>query len=144
MYKCLILSFRRAKWKKVNSIILFLFIHRCLDTDERNRSTVQYLLDHPFIKPTINSSPHDSVSTVNNETKQVNHSLEEDSDNIIFLPQASYDLSLGHSRLHQEFDFQEFLGKGGFGNVIKVSDIISSSSSSLFSNKIIVILCIKV
>ena len=85
---------------------------------------MQYLLDHPFIKPTINSSPHDSVSTVNNETKPVNHSLEEDSDNVIFLPQASYDLSLGHSRLHQEFDFQEFLGKGGFGNVIKVGDIV--------------------
>ena len=31
------------------------------------------------------------------------------------------DINLGVSRLHSEFEFLAFLGKGGFGNVIKVS-----------------------
>ncbi len=90
-----------------------------MDTDERNRSTVQYLLEHPFIKPPINSSP-DGPSINNIDIKPAITSADADSNDMILGPPVSYDLSLGHSRLQQEFDFKEFLGKGGFGNVIKV------------------------
>ena len=104
---------------------LFFADCRCLDTDERNRSTVQNLLDHPFINPPINSTP-DGSSTTNNTEVAIKAALAtavvEDDSNDMALNNVllSHDFSKGHQRLCQEFEFMEFLGKGGFGNVIKV------------------------
>ncbi|XP_071485628.1 eIF-2-alpha kinase GCN2-like [Diadema antillarum] len=90
------------------------FLTRCIDIDERARATVQSLLDHPFIKPTVSSNP-DPVSIPSGDLK-----VQEEPAMLDFPGVPTSDIYLGVSRLQSEFEFLDFLGKGGFGNVIKV------------------------
>eukprot|EP00057_Strongylocentrotus_purpuratus_P031627 XP_785160.3 PREDICTED: eukaryotic translation initiation factor 2-alpha kinase 4 [Strongylocentrotus purpuratus] len=90
------------------------FLNRCIDIDERSRANVQSLLDHPFIKPTISDNP-DPPSVSSSESR-----AQEESSALDFPGVPTADINLGVSRLHSEFEFLAFLGKGGFGNVIKV------------------------
>ncbi|KAI8514989.1 Eukaryotic translation initiation factor 2 alpha kinase 4 [Branchiostoma belcheri] len=96
------------------------FISRCCETDERARWSTQQLLDHPFLKPTIT----DVLTQAENNQAPSNQGgpgvQEEDSPADTSGVDPS-DLSWqSRSRLHNEFEELEWLGKGGFGDVIKV------------------------
>eukprot|EP00058_Branchiostoma_floridae_P027964 XP_002613455.1 hypothetical protein BRAFLDRAFT_71943 [Branchiostoma floridae] len=98
------------------------FISRCCETDERARWSTQQLLDHPFLKPTV----ADVLTQADNNQAPSNQGgpgvQEEDSPADTSGVDPS-DLSWqSRSRLHNEFEELEWLGKGGFGDVIKVKN----------------------
>ncbi|XP_038072297.1 eIF-2-alpha kinase GCN2-like isoform X2 [Patiria miniata] len=98
-------------------------LNRCLDTDERNRSSASSLQDHPFIKPSISVSPE----TNSNLPNDLNSSGNEKEADVSIPEPKSYDIHLGHSRLRSEFEVLDFLGKGGFGSVTKVLNKLDGS-----------------
>ncbi|XP_022092964.1 eIF-2-alpha kinase GCN2-like isoform X2 [Acanthaster planci] len=102
-------------------------LQRCLDTDERNRSSAVSLLDHPFIKPSI--SP--SLETNSNLPSDVNSSGNDRETEVSIPEPQSYDVHLGHSRLRSEFEVLDFLGKGGFGSVTKVLNKLDGNAYAI-------------
>lgn len=91
------------------------FGFRCLVKDESERYTAAQLLNHSFFrKTTMHFSPKhvaEEVAMERNISPEMVHDL-----------LALSQLSNGQSRLNSEFEFLQHLGKGAFGDVIKVKD----------------------
>lgn len=79
--------------------------------EEKHRYTATQLLNHAFLKSPIENFPH--------RIKEV----EEDSvSNFLELSKNNSDPKIlsGQSRVKNEFEFLQHLGKGAYGDVIKV------------------------
>ncbi|XP_061166164.1 eIF-2-alpha kinase GCN2-like [Saccostrea echinata] len=90
------------------------FLNKCLIKDDKTRWSVHQLLDHSFIKTALPIS----LPISKPETQQEVHSQDDSSDEEQPLI-TPYEAS-GQSRLTNEFEILKSLGKGGFGDVIKV------------------------
>lgn len=100
------------------------FLTNCLKTDERHRMSASQLLSHSFITPVIMNSPssgkegiaNGGISSNNRAVSPIDQPVhEEPVPDFSFFPGVP-----GKSRLKCDFEELQFLGKGGFGNVIKV------------------------
>ena len=102
------------------------FLHSCLKEDERNRMSAAQLLEHSFITPAISSGLPNGKETVRNNGLTGNDgglSPVDQPEHEGPVPDFSFFSGVpGKSRVKCEFEELQFLGKGGFGNVIKVSD----------------------
>ena len=103
------------------------YCYSCLKTDERNRMSASQLLSHSFITPVIINSlssgkegiANGGISSNNRAVSPIDQPVhEEPVPDFSFFPGVP-----GKSRLKCDFEELQFLGKGGFGNVIKVCEI---------------------
>ncbi|XP_060076346.1 eIF-2-alpha kinase GCN2-like [Ylistrum balloti] len=103
------------------------FLTKCLLKDDRHRWAVHELLEHPFIKSSIPLTVHytqvkplDKPQTSGDGDNQKDEEEEEEEEKeqpFITAFEAS-----GQSRLTNEFEVLKSLGKGGFGDVLKVKN----------------------
>ncbi|XP_076299172.1 eukaryotic translation initiation factor 2 alpha kinase Gcn2 isoform X2 [Lasioglossum baleicum] len=92
------------------------FLHKCLINDERKRWSAEQLLQHTFIKAPLARAL--SPPKVPRREEQENREPEEtDADIRQYVPPLG-----GHSRITNEFEVLEWLGKGAFGDVLKVKN----------------------
>ncbi|XP_033124847.1 eIF-2-alpha kinase GCN2-like [Anneissia japonica] len=96
------------------------FLDRCLDLDEGTRWSAHHLRDHPFIHPPISAGVHVTRSNENNNQQSDNNV------NVNILNEGMQ-LRWGPSRLSNEFQIMDLLGKGGFGSVMKVKNKLDSN-----------------
>lgn len=90
------------------------FISKCLIDDERMRWSAEQLQQHSFIKIPLERDLLPLIS--NHDEKEKNLEPEEpDSDIQLYLPSLG-----GQSRIQNEFEVLKWLGKGAFGDVLKV------------------------
>ncbi|KAJ8309409.1 hypothetical protein KUTeg_014283 [Tegillarca granosa] len=102
------------------------FLDKCLLKDERQRWPVHQLLEHNFIKTPLQAISH-FVQPKNSKTKNKDNQLQQntnsesntDEEDQVELFITALEAS-GQSRLTSEFEILKSLGKGGFGDVIKV------------------------
>ncbi|CAL1531308.1 unnamed protein product [Lymnaea stagnalis] len=103
------------------------FLNKCLLRDERLRWTAAQLLEHSFIKESIPQNhllAGSKTTHLNSPGKELDDTNEENSDNKEE-EEFEYLCSLvasGQSRLASEFELLKVLGKGGFGDVLKVKN----------------------
>ena len=95
------------------------FLKRCLDKDERDRWTSCDLLEHKWIKQRIEKSPFRDRDR--NSCSSSSSPEPEEEPLIQAVPFTAIGGS-GQSRLHSEFSFISKIGKGGFGEVMKVEN----------------------
>ncbi|KAH9514286.1 Eukaryotic translation initiation factor 2 alpha kinase 4, partial [Bulinus truncatus] len=104
------------------------FLNKCLLRDERLRWTAAQLLEHGFIKEKLLLVPIVNVgeSTQNRSStaKDMDEASEDNSDT---KEEEEFEylnslVASGQSRLASEFELLRVLGKGGFGDVIKVKN----------------------
>ena len=103
--------------------------------DERDRWSAFQLLQHPFISPSVvdgalNGRPevaeNNGSASSNGQPLLVDEPEPEEP-----LPSFSFFSGVpGKSRIKSEFEERQFLGKGGFGNVIKVGFVEMLSEGS--------------
>lgn len=96
-----------------------------MKADERNRSSASQLLEHSFITPALsNGLPNGHQEAVRNNGIVGNDGpsfLVDQPEHEEPVPDFSFFSGVpGKSRVKCEFEELQFLGKGGFGNVIKV------------------------
>lgn len=92
------------------------FLSKCLINDERKRWSAEQLLQHSFIKAPLAHAL--SPPKIPRKDEQEDHEPEEpDTDIRQYVPPLS-----GHSRITNEFEILEWLGKGAFGDVLKVKN----------------------
>lgn len=91
----------------------------CLALDEDKRSTIVQLSKHPFISLKILNNPS-TTEQKSVRSKDEGSSGVDNTERQLFMPIFRDSLLQGKSRLLNEFDTLEWLGKGGFGSVIKV------------------------
>ncbi|XP_031826312.2 eukaryotic translation initiation factor 2 alpha kinase Gcn2 isoform X1 [Nomia melanderi] len=92
------------------------FLQKCLINDERKRWSAEQLLQHTFIKAPLARTL--SPPKIPRREEQENHEPEEtDADIRQYVPPLG-----GHSRITNEFEVLEWLGKGAFGDVLKVKN----------------------
>ncbi|CAG9128250.1 unnamed protein product [Plutella xylostella] len=91
------------------------FFSRCLTEDEQLQWSAEQLLNHGFLKdapaPQPSSKQHDD-----------GYSGSEDEDKLLVQSFVQSLPSSGHSRLSAEFEVLKWLGKGAFGDVLKVKN----------------------
>ncbi|XP_078042063.1 eukaryotic translation initiation factor 2 alpha kinase Gcn2 isoform X2 [Augochlora pura] len=92
------------------------FLQKCLINDERKRWSAEQLLQHTFIKAPLARalSPPKMPRREEQENQEPDES---DADIRQFVPPLG-----GHSRITNEFEVLEWLGKGAFGDVLKVKN----------------------
>ncbi|XP_076173712.1 eukaryotic translation initiation factor 2 alpha kinase Gcn2 isoform X2 [Ptiloglossa arizonensis] len=92
------------------------FLLKCLHNDERKRYSAEELLEHTFIKEPLARALSPPKIPRRDEQK---HCEPEETDTDIrqYVPPLS-----GHSRITNEFEVLEWLGKGAFGDVLKVKN----------------------
>ena len=97
-------------------ILLRDFIHKCIGSDlDGNRLNIEDLLSHTFLKTPLPREIQDHEESQEEEPRQtaVSHAVPTMNSN-------------GHpafpSRLLSEFETLQFLGSGGFGDVLKVKN----------------------
>uniref|UniRef100_A0A6P7FHC6 non-specific serine/threonine protein kinase n=1 Tax=Diabrotica virgifera virgifera TaxID=50390 RepID=A0A6P7FHC6_DIAVI len=91
------------------------FLTRCLAKEESDRFTASQLLNHSFFnRPIVNFSPKDANEVIETERNYSPENIQAD------LQILSQNLSNGQSRINNEFEFLQHLGKGAYGDVIKV------------------------
>ncbi|XP_076664600.1 eukaryotic translation initiation factor 2 alpha kinase Gcn2 isoform X2 [Andrena cerasifolii] len=94
------------------------FLLQCLVNDERKRWSAEQLLQHTFIKAPLARAL--SPPKIPRKDEQDNRETEETDTDI-----RRYVQSLGgHSRITNEFEVLEWLGKGAFGDVLKVKNTL--------------------
>ncbi|CAB3382831.1 Hypothetical predicted protein [Cloeon dipterum] len=91
------------------------FLLRCLDRNEQDRWSSDKLLSHPFVNSSIDRQLSPKKQTKISESDD-ELSDEAANDTKIDLP----DVSKGSSRVYSEFEVLKWLGKGAFGDVLKV------------------------
>lgn len=97
-------------------IQLLFFYVRCLAEEENDRYTATQLLSHSFFhKPLITFSPkhaNEEIELQSNISPEINQTDLQD---------LSNSLTNSQSRINNEFEFLQHLGKGAYGDVIKVT-----------------------
>ncbi|TRY62517.1 hypothetical protein TCAL_00386 [Tigriopus californicus] len=106
------------------------FLKKCLNKNEHDRWSSAQLLDHPWIKQRIERTPlktplKQNALQARNETKKLNETLDSNSEQDQENEEGSVafpfmNVGSGQSRLQLEFEFICYIGKGGFGEVMKV------------------------
>jgi translation initiation factor 2-alpha kinase 4 len=97
------------------------FLKRCLDKDERERWSATELLEHRWIKNRLERSP--LKDQVNSEKRnQSDRPLSPDNDGEAEPAVPFVAVGSGQSRLGSEFSYISDIGKGGFGEVMKVKN----------------------
>ncbi|XP_032674850.1 eIF-2-alpha kinase GCN2 isoform X2 [Odontomachus brunneus] len=92
------------------------FISKCLIDDERMRWSAEQLQQHSFIRIPLERGL--SPATPDHDEKENNLEPEEPDNDIQFhLPSIG-----GQSRIQKEFEVLKWLGKGAFGDVLKVKN----------------------
>ncbi|XP_026672144.1 uncharacterized protein LOC108628228 [Ceratina calcarata] len=92
------------------------FLSKCLISDERKRWSVEQLLQHSFIKTPLGYAL--SPPKLPRRDEQEDHQPEKpDVDIRQYVPPLG-----GHSRITNEFEILKWLGRGAFGDVIKVKN----------------------
>ncbi|XP_066996679.1 eIF-2-alpha kinase GCN2 [Anabrus simplex] len=94
------------------------FLSKCLTKDEMQRWSAAQLTEHQFVKPPVDHglSPQRSFEEHCQEQEQEVGDEEPDTDIQFFLPANPK----GQSRIQSEFQVLKWLGKGAFGDVLKV------------------------
>lgn len=107
---------RHARPKLYNFFQLHLrdFISKCLIDDERTRWSAEQLQQHGFIRIPLERGLSPSIPDYDEKEKNLEPE-EPDTDIQLYLP------SMGRqSRIQNEFEVLKWLGKGAFGDVLKV------------------------
>ncbi|XP_043791915.1 eIF-2-alpha kinase GCN2 isoform X2 [Apis laboriosa] len=92
------------------------FLLKCLINDERKRWSAEQLLQHSFIKTPLAHAL--SPPKISRKDEQEIHEPEEpDTDIRQYVPPLG-----SHSRITNEFEILEWLGRGAFGDVLKVKN----------------------
>ncbi|CAH1791711.1 unnamed protein product [Owenia fusiformis] len=104
------------------------FLTKCLINDEKHRSSAHDLQEHVFVKSPLplNLQSHGTRQSPERDDAKACHEDEEEEMPIILHHQLT-----GHSRLESEFTVLKFLGKGGFGDVIKVKNKLDDRSYAI-------------
>ncbi|CAG7836539.1 unnamed protein product, partial [Allacma fusca] len=95
------------------------FLKKCLTTNEHSRWTATQLLEHTFLKMQLQKGPSLRCIRENRSHDDVDKNRE-DQDKEIDTKSFILPLCKGVSRLQNEFEVIQWLGKGGFGDVLKV------------------------
>ncbi|XP_070151406.1 eIF-2-alpha kinase GCN2 isoform X2 [Polyergus mexicanus] len=114
LLKGTIISGEEIDLTEISQLHLRDFISKCLIDDERMRWSAEQLCQHSFIKTPLERglSP---LTPVHNEKEQDLEPEEPDNDIQLHLPSMD-----GQSRIQNEFEVLKWLGKGAFGDVLKV------------------------
>lgn len=96
---------------------LYNFLSKCVAKDEKERFTVLQLLQHPFLSQSLPLPSPRHRNDQNNLERNISPDV---------ITHGLSQVQEGHSRIRQDFVFLDNLGKGAFGDVIKVSFSISS------------------
>ena len=105
---------------------MYFLANRCLYPDEGEQWSASQLLKHSFIAPPVLSSSLASDSAPDKQEGDKDqschvisngHNTDESVGEIPFLCVNV----IGNSRVRSEFEVLQWLGKGGFGSVVKVS-----------------------
>ncbi|KAF5288488.1 hypothetical protein FQA39_LY15417 [Lamprigera yunnana] len=100
------------------------FLTRCLGKEEKERFTAAQLLNHPFLKfPVERLSPQRNI----NEYAVNEEALPEGPHIRTF----SHSNSTGQSRVESEFEVMQWIGKGAFGEVLKVRNKLDGGQYAL-------------
>ena len=99
-------------------ILLQDFIRKCLNRDEKERWSADMLLEHGFIKEEIIRYKINEREGRESSPEKVLKSRSPSPINIPSIPNTNQ----GQSRLCQDFDVLSWIGRGGFGDVIKVKN----------------------
>ena len=96
-------------------VVLRDFITKCMCADERNRLHIDDLLSHHFLKIPLRNGPGRPESDQDDEDP-AHYSIRHQHEAPVFSPIGG---NLP-SRLQNEFESLQFVGSGGFGDVLKV------------------------
>nr|CAB3241542.1 eukaryotic translation initiation factor 2-alpha kinase 4 [Phallusia mammillata] len=101
------------------------FLERCLVVEDRLRFSASELLEHEFIKPPVGSNlelQSENYAIISNleDVKQWEAKNEEDELEFEHSSPENISRPVQLSRLHSEFEELDWLGKGGYGDVVKV------------------------
>ncbi|KAG6441949.1 hypothetical protein O3G_MSEX002145 [Manduca sexta] len=91
------------------------FLSRCLTEDEHSQWSAKQLLNHIFLVDVPPKQPSKKI-------KEDSGSGSEDEDAVNKIHQHVNPPTNGHSRLNAEFEVLAWLGKGAFGDVLKVKN----------------------
>ncbi|CAH0551983.1 unnamed protein product [Brassicogethes aeneus] len=101
---------------------LYDLLQRCLAKEEKERFTTTQLLNHSFFrKAVVHFPPNHRLEEIvqeNNAPEIVNYEISP--------PQSN-----GQSRINNEFEFLQHLGKGAFGDVIKVRNKLDGGNYAI-------------
>ena len=98
-------------------------MYRCLNVEERERWSAYQLLQHSFIKQQVPSCVVRNEDRITSSAGGENALATKTNEPEEPIPDICYFSCVsGKSRLH-DFEQLQFLGKGGFGNVIKVNNL---------------------
>ncbi|EFN69222.1 Eukaryotic translation initiation factor 2-alpha kinase 4 [Camponotus floridanus] len=114
LLKGTIISGEEIDLAEISQLHLRDFISKCLIDDERMRWSAEQLYQHSFIRTPLERglSP---LMPIHNEKKKDLEPEEPDNDIQLHLPSMD-----GQSRIQNEFEVLKWLGKGAFGDVLKV------------------------
>lgn len=93
------------------------FLNKCLDDSERNRWSAEQLLQHGFLRTPIERGLSPPKQDGNQDKNKIEPEEEPDADVQFYLPAFG-----GQSRIQNEFEVLKWLGKGAFGDVLKVKN----------------------